>query len=218
MAFGPEGTFTVLERDRAVRAGRIGGRSRSRAKVKAAKSNGKRGGRPTTSTLLERILKRNVTPEEWLVFRAKVLPHVLAGEQQIVTKYFQAEWMEIPTVSWRGLPTQVRQAIRHIKAVAKIYPWRPRTQPPKDYVVIRVEKHPHEKKLWERRHPNMPFVMTRPKKIPITSIPYYAYFNSLFIRHPRLTEEEIQQGGGSRMTREVAKALLKHLRFKHAKP
>jgi hypothetical protein len=192
-----------------------GGQSKSPAKVAAARRNGKKGGRPSTSTLLERILKRNVTPDEMKTFRAQVLRHIPLEEQDTITNFFQAGWTEIPTVSWRGLPLRVRQAIRHVKAAAKIYPWRPRLKPPKDYVVVRVSKHPGERDVWERRHPNMPFVSTRPKKLYIKNIPDFAYFNSVFARNQHLTAKDIQDTGGGRMTREVAEALLKYLKSTH---
>lgn len=215
VAFTPGGSFDAVDRDRSAGAGRTGGKSKSPAKVTAAKRNGKLGGRPSTRTLLERILNRKVTADEHSAFRDKVLCHVLLGEQQYITNFFQTDWEGTPTVSWRGLPQKVRQAIRHVKAVSKIYSWKPRVKPVKDYVVIRVPKSELERQVWEQRHPDMPFVETRPKKIYINNLPSYTYFESIFPHHPNLSEDEILAEGGSRWTREMAAALLKYLKSTH---
>lgn len=216
MAFAPEGTFTKLERDRAARAGS----STSRAKVEAARRNGRNGGRPSTRTLLERILNRKVTQGEYLSFRHKVLRWILYDEQQRITDHFHADWMEIPTVSGRRTPLSVRQAIRHVKAAAKIYRWRPSARPkaPNEYVLIRVPKSEGERNAWERRHPDMPFVMTRPQKLPISSLPDYAWFDQKFAMGVDLDVDDILRNCEGKITRETAVAIVKHLKFKHAKP
>jgi len=121
MAFAPEGTFTVLERERAASAGRKGGRSRSRNKVAAAQRNGKNGGRPSRRTLIERVLNRPLSKKQWPMIRDEVLYQILQRKQQIVTEFFGADWTDIPRRSWRSVPPHVRQTIRHIKACAHIY-------------------------------------------------------------------------------------------------
>ncbi len=47
-----------------LKGGKIGGRSRSKAKVAAARLNGKHGGRPATWTLAERLLRRRLSESE----------------------------------------------------------------------------------------------------------------------------------------------------------
>jgi hypothetical protein len=148
MAFAPEGTFTVLERDRAVSAGRKGGRSRSRNKGAAARRNGQNGGRTSKRTLLERILNRKVTPGEWPAIRDKVLDHILEREKQHVTSFFKAHWTEVPHVSWRQVPPHVRQAIRHVKAAVAIFlpsPRKPKWVAPSFAV---IPKGSHEWTRW----------------------------------------------------------------------
>jgi len=103
-----------------------GGVSRSDAKVAAARRNGQKcqkgkGGRPSTRTLIERILNRPVTPKQWSMIREKILSRLLLGEQQTVTQFFGVEWTEVPHRSWRSIPPHVRQAMRHIKSCAEIY-------------------------------------------------------------------------------------------------
>lgn len=218
MAFAPEGTFTVVEQDRAIRAGRTGGKSRSSAKVKAAMRNGRKGGRLSTRTLIERILNRPVSPEEWKRVQKNVLSKILLGHQQIIPNYFECDWNYIPSKSWRGLPLHVRQSIRHLKAITKIFLPKVRIKPPKDYIVIRVEKHPSERRRWGQQRPNMPFVMTRPQKIPIGSIFNYAWFDRKFGMGVDLTVDDIVRNGEGKITEATAVALSKYLKFKYAKP
>jgi hypothetical protein len=208
-----KGSFNIVDRDPPTAAGRIGGKSKSAAKVTAAKNNGKLGGRPAAErTLLERILNRKLTAEEHASFCDEALYYVLMVEQEYITKFFQTHWTGIPQVPWRSAkPQKVRQAIKHVIAVSKIYYWKPRVKPVKDYVVIRVPKSDFERQVWEQRHPNMPFVMTRPKKVYIKDLPNFTYLENVFARHPNLTEKEIIDSGGSRWTREHAVAFLKYL-------
>jgi hypothetical protein len=202
----------------------IGGGSTSPAKVAAARANGLKckkgmGGRPTSRTLIERILKRPVPPEEWKRIERHVLSLILLGHQQLVTDFFNCDWNEIPTRSWRGLPERVRLTIRHIKAATRIYLPKARpTKPPKDYVVIRVQKLPHEREQWARRYPDMPFVATRPRKIPMREIFNYAWFDRKFAQGAELDQDDVIRNGEGKITREVAVALLKYLKFKYAKP
>jgi hypothetical protein len=199
-----------------------GGFSKSPAKVEAARANGRKckkgtGGRPSTRTLIERVLDHPVTPDEWKRIREKVFTRILVGHQQLLPDFFDCDWNETPRRSWRSLPRQVRQMIRHIKATAKIFLPKTRLKPPKDYVVVRVEKHPGEREAWERRYPDMPFVMTRPKKIPISTIMNYDWFDRKFAHGVDLDEDDILRNCEGNITRETAVALLKHLKFKHAR-
>lgn len=211
------GSFNAFERDSAVTSGRKGGRSKSKAKVKAARSNGKLGGRPSTRTLIERVLNRRVTPEEWKNIQTYVMRRILLGHQDFIPSYFECDWDDVPRKSWRGLPLQVRQSIRHLKAVTKIFLPKFRPKPPKDYVVIRVPKLPGRREAWERRHPDMPFVATEPQKVPFTSLFNYAWFDRKFANGVELDEADILRNGEGKITREQATALLKYLKFKYAK-
>lgn len=73
----------------------MGGRSKSRAKGKAARANGsmpcapgKKRGRPPTRTLAERLVGRNVrTPEEKAGFK-KALGELLEREKQVLAEFF----------------------------------------------------------------------------------------------------------------------------------
>jgi len=88
MAYAPGGTFNAVERERASDAGKVGGRSRSKAKVAAAKENGKSGGRKPTRTLAERLVGRKVrTVEEKAAFKA-ALGQLLEREKQVLAEFF----------------------------------------------------------------------------------------------------------------------------------
>ena len=106
-------------------AGYKGGLSRSPAKVKAARRNGRKGGRPTKDhTLLERLLnRRHVSDATWKhLYHEVIKRHMLIGDTQVIEKFFQvAHFTHIP-VRWpKRIPLHVRQAIRHLKAVVTIY-------------------------------------------------------------------------------------------------
>jgi len=200
-----------------------GGYSKSPAKVAAARANGRKctkgmGGRPSARTLIERVLNRRVDADAWKQIRGKLFRYILVMEQEAVPAFFECEWNDIPSKSWRGLPQYVRQAIRHIKAAAKIYlPKTTRIKSPKDYIVVRVQKLQSEREGRERRHPNMPFVATWPQKIPMKRIFNYEWFDRQFARGVALDEADILRNGEGKIRREHAVALLKYLKFKYAK-
>ncbi len=200
-----------------------GGYSKTPAKVAAARANGRKctkgmGGRPSTRTLIERVLNRRIDADAWKQIRAKLFRYILVMEQEAVPAFFECEWNDIPCKSWRGLPQYVRQAIRHIKAAAKIYlPKQFKVKPIKDYIVVRVPKVPGSRERWEHLHPDMPFVATYPQKIPMKMIFNYEWFDRQFARGVTLDEADILRNGEGKITREHAVALLKYLKFKYAK-
>ncbi len=101
-----------------------GGWAKSAAKTRAAKRNGKLGGRPPSRTLLERILKRSVAKDEVKHIKSVLETHMLLREQQYVWGFFECPSItgpHYPTKSWRRIPPHVRQAMNHVRALVKIY-------------------------------------------------------------------------------------------------
>lgn len=194
-----------------------GGSSKSPAKIKAARQNGRRGGRPSTRTLIERVLNRRVTPNEWEQLQKTVFRRILLGHQDFIPAYFECNWNDIPQKAWRGLPRAVRQAIRQVKALTKIFQPKFRPKPIKNYIVIRVPKRDGEREDWEQRHPDMPFVATRPQKVHFKNIFNYAWFKRKVENGVALDEADILRNGEGKITREQATALLKYLKFKYPK-
>jgi hypothetical protein len=217
-------SFHPLHERDAASEGRKGGRSKSAAKTKAARENAAHGGRLRTRTLGEFLLRQKFdTNEQYNALREAVF-RLTTREQKFFREYFgiPEHYLDLTIkdfISHKRKPgAEMGHIIKKFRLEARwllssLRPAKP--TPPKDYVVIRVQRHPSERDAWERRYPDMPFVETRPEKLYIRSIPMYAYFNSMFPRNPRLTAKDIQDLAGAQMTREMAEALLKYLQSTH---
>jgi hypothetical protein len=206
-----------------------GGLSVSARKTEAARKNGKSGGRPSDRLLIERILNRRVESERskevlpwdnsqanWPQIRDKILSRV--SDRRIVTSYFECDWMDISTRSWKHLPLAVRQVLRQIRRSAKIFFSRPvRFKRPKNYVVMRVEKSSgHEsEESWKSRHPDMPWCPTVPRRVPLSTLFNYWWCEHMYKQGVQLTEADILRNGENRLTMEQTHAIWLWLNYQY---
>ncbi len=117
------GTFNVVDG----RAGKAG-RARSAAKRRAARSNGKSGGRPPSRTLAERLLGRKLHPVDRPSFD-RAVADLLQREQQVLAEYFGCyhilDSRPLHTKLWRQRsrrpPKEIRYFIRKIKLAFERY-------------------------------------------------------------------------------------------------
>jgi hypothetical protein len=117
------GTFNVVD-------GRAGeaGRARSPAKRRAARENGKAGGRPPSRTLAERLLGRKLQPRDRAAFN-RAVDDLLQREQQVLAAYFGCyhilDSRPLHTKLWRQRsrrpPKEIRYLIRKIKLAFERY-------------------------------------------------------------------------------------------------
>jgi hypothetical protein len=116
--------FNVVD-GQAVDSGRRGGRAQSKAKVAAARRNGKSGGRPPTHTLAERIFGRRLRmPRESTKRNArqsalgKAVDSLLQGERQELEEYFGVSSLKSPepydTVLFRKRDRHPRKRIKYL--------------------------------------------------------------------------------------------------------
>jgi len=93
-------------------------------------------------------------------------------------------------------------------------------RPPKNYVVVRIPKQPGEQKAWELRYPDMPFVLTRPKKVYFESTPCCRHLARLLSLKPsyKFSADDVKESGCGYLNNEMAEALLEYLRFKASRP
>lgn len=206
-----------------------GGYSKSPAKIEAARKNGARGGRPSYRFLIERILNRRVERERskellpwdnsqanWPQVRDKVLSRV--SDRRIVTSYFECDWMDIPTRSSKHLPLSVRQVMRQIRYAAKIYFATPvRIIKPKNYVVARVDKSSdyESEESWKHRHPDVPWCPTVPRRVLLSRLENWWWFEMKYKSGVRLTEDDILRNGEGRLTEEQAHAIWLWLNYEY---
>jgi len=202
-----------------------GGYATSPAKAKAARENGKRGGRRATRTLAERLLNRKLSEDEHEqiknLWRGNHL--LLTGEGSTLLKHFGGEeWVDpldiMDSKRWRRTSRRMPKEVKYVVAKFRLsvrYHLKPNAQP-KDYVVVTVPRSEHEERDWERQHPNLPCPPRR-QKLHLANLPDFNYFDALFARRPETTPQEVIAMGGSRYTRPIAEALVKYLRHKHEK-
>jgi hypothetical protein len=218
MAFS-SGSFNVLEPDRAASAGR----STSTAKKRAARQNGKKGGRPHTRTLGEFLLRQKLNKDQHNAIREAVF-RLTSREQKWFKDYFGLPkyYPELGTTDFtlhRQKPgAEMQHIITKFRLMARylLSEWRSPARMPKNYVVIRVPKHAGEREGWEQRHPNMPFVATRPEKRFFKRMGPFKHLSLLLSKNPNrvFTVEDVKDMDKA-LTTEAAEALLAYLRFKH---
>jgi hypothetical protein len=222
------GSFNIVERDVAIDAARRGGKSRSSAKVRAAKRNGKLGGRPCTLTVAHHLFGRELTSEDRKRL-PDVLHQLLVREKEMLKGYFGVSPDDVTALNSTPCPKKERKPAKEVRyllaklrlAAEHLMPQRA-TKPPKDYVVVRGPKTEGERNAWERLHPDMPFVTTRPKRIRFEQMASYRHLDMLLTHNPNLSfsVSDVKEEEGSRLaiTDEVAEAVLEYLKFKHKSP
>src|SRR3954470_19630291 len=97
--------------------GRKGGSAKTPRKQSAARANGKKGGRPVSRTLTERLLQRRITPEQW--------DSILTGYNQLfesekarLTQYFGISRIfdeKLPESRLRRLPADIRYILERFR-------------------------------------------------------------------------------------------------------
>jgi hypothetical protein len=125
--------------------------------------------------------------------------------------------MDIPSRSWKSLPLLVRQAMRQIRAKAKIFFTSPlRFKHPNNYVVVRVDKTWHEsEESWKRRHPKVPWCPTVPERVHLSKLENWGWFDMKYKTGIRLTEADILRNGDKKLTNEQAHAIWLWLNWKY---
>ena len=182
-----------------------------------------KGGRPRTRSLGETLLRRRLNKEQHQILREAFL-RLTDRERSSFREHFgfsKDAYVELDVYDFSTRKRRPSGGMQHIlkkfRLEARYLLATHRPKPLKDYVVERVPKSDYERDAWEQRHPDMPFVATRPKKVYFTELPEFAYFDRKFARGDRLTPEQIRDGGGSRYTAQVAEAVVEFLASKHGK-
>ena len=119
-------------------------------------------------------------------------------------------------ISWKHLPSQVRRVLRQIRAVAKIYFSKPvKIRRPKNYVIVRVDKGPEyeSEESFKRRYPDMPWCPTVPRRVHLSKLENWWWFDMKYKSGVRLTEEEILYNGDHKLTQEQAHAIWLWLNY-----
>jgi hypothetical protein len=215
MMFMPFDWITALE----------AGKKTSPAKAKAARRNGQAGGRPASRTLAERLLNRKLSEDEHeqikKLWRSNQL--LLAREGHALLNHFGGEeWGDpldiMDSNQWRRKSRRMPKEVKYLVAKFRLavrYSLKP-TAPPKNYVVVTVPRSEGYERNWERQHPDIPCPPLRQRRS-LLRLPDFKYLDSMFARHPETTAKEVMAVGGSQYTRPIAEALVKYLRYKHAK-
>jgi hypothetical protein len=135
MAAFSKSTFNDVEREHAVNAGHVGGLSRSAAKVRAARRNGRKstkGGRKPTRTLAEMLLRRKLSPTEHRLINKGIVSNELMtiGDARRLLVFFgRPERTQDDAGQWfvdkdwrqqsRDIPPQIQRLILRFRAGAR---------------------------------------------------------------------------------------------------
>jgi hypothetical protein len=208
----------MFDSSRAKTAGSQGGKSRSAAKKRAARNNGRAGGRQPTRTLAERLLGRKVRESERKTI-AEAYGDLFEREKNQLETHFRVKALNDPlhTEQWRQanrkVPKDVQYAINRFKLAVR-YHSRPLKQP-KSYIVESQPCSAARRAAWEVKHrgSGLPCPPIR-QKVHFEQMPHIEIFEWELRRGATLTVEDIMKIGGSRWTKRRAEGALAWLRGK----
>lgn len=207
-------------------AGEKGGGSRSPAKVRAARLNGKKGGRKRTRTLAEFLLRRRIPPEQYATIDEAFHSLTLTYPERDKLKNYFAVDRTANSINLREFSAPDKKPTKDVQHVIKKFrleaeyrmrkSGRRRLPLLRPYVVLRENRSPREQAEWERQHPDIP-CPPQAKRVYYRTLPCYRYYDFLFSKNPslNLTAKAICQEQGAQMLEKIAEALLADLRQKH---
>jgi hypothetical protein len=204
-------------------AGRKGGRSRSDKKLRAARRNAKKGGRPASRTLAERLVGQKLTAEQVQVIERAWSRNqfLLIAEAETLFGYFEVSFshrtsLSFDTTMWRRKTTRAPKEILYLidkfRRAAKYHLDLHRIKPVPNYVVVIRQRSREDCEEWERAHPDT--------DIPCPSRKFKQYFHELrlfnlliptFKQNPTMTAHDIEGWGGGAYSGK-GEAILRYLR------
>lgn len=202
----------------AILRGMKGGRARTSRKQRAARANGKLGGRRSTRSPAERLLRRNIdTDQEKYV--TKAFHTLYTHEQEALLAYFGLERHE--TLNKRGCRARERKPSKELRYVMRKFRLAARhylkdVKPrPRVYWEWRGPSE-YEQARWEemRKYSDNPDLPCPPRRVRLypRKHPYFNYLAGEFARNPKLTATDIQEGLGSECSWKMAEAILAELK------
>jgi hypothetical protein len=203
--------------------GRKGGLVSSASKARAARQNGRKGGRPPSRTLAERLLGRKLQPwQEEMIDKALVKNEFMfVAHVKVLLDYFGVAYSTqyaFDTKVWRRKtarpPKEIRYLIAKFRLGAEYY--LKTARPPKDYVVVTKLPTQEEWRRWEAMHDRFDFRYPaqppprRGKKY-FRDLPQFHLLRRWFEKHPDMTARDIEEWGGGAYGG-LGNAILAHLR------
>jgi len=203
-------------------AGQKGGRSRSNKKLRAARRNAKKGGRPASRTLAERLLEQKLTPHQLEAINREWYSNkfLFVGESQRLFEFFEVSaTVSFSSKTWcrksGRMPKEIRYIVGKFRLAAQyiLSEVKP-PAPPKDYVRVPDPYSKGELAEWRMRHPGHPIGTPPPRrqKKYFRDLPMYNEIVGYFKDNPNMTTQDITELGGN-ATGAVAEELLRYLRF-----
>lgn len=211
-----------------------GGQSRSRAKVRAARANGRKGGRQQSRTLAERLLRRRIAEDQQKAVTAAFKDfHIGYGERDALLNYFDvlpwdrnSDHDALHSNSYKWPRGKIRKDILRIirffcilaaEELRKIG----KPKPPKDYVIqwIVEERSDAEQERWYREKDTHPLPRRYAKKIYFKKTYAYRHYDGILSHNPNYavpTAEEVKDAFGSELgPTKVCEAIAEDLQAKY---
>jgi hypothetical protein len=209
----------MFDRDTSKVAGKRGGEVKTAQKARAARVNGRMGGRPSSRNLSERLLNRAIAPaQEKYVKRA--WEDLFEREKYELRVYFQLSHLNdgVDLSVWksksRRMPKEIKYIVLRFKLAANLH--MKDLPAPKSYVIEWRQRSAGEQDAWERKHRDTGIPCPPHKvKVDVRNLPYFSLFELNYRNGTLQTVQEIVQRGGSQWTAERAKTALAWLEAEH---
>lgn len=205
--------------------GTKGGSSKSAAKAKASRANGVHGGRPRNRTLGETILRRKLTDSQGKAIDEAYMQLTATEKELFRNHYTLPKNPHLDTDKFTPQTRKLNQTMQHVLRKFRLIARHelrhaPKPRPQKPYVVVYGNRSDAEQASWARRHPDGPPCPPLPTRVYYRKMETYIYYDRILATNPayELTEKDIMDDGGGRVTEKIAEHILKDLRLKYPKP
>jgi hypothetical protein len=191
--------------------GRKGGSTKSTKKQRAAKANGKKGGRPAASLFfMDQLLSESIHPSQFK-YVLKAYAALYESEKQELKQHFDfTDIMNEPHMresKLRRMPKRIRYLIERFRLAFRYY--QAAARPPTPYVVEYKEREGSQKNPWERK--DMPVPPQR-YKTDVRTLPYFTHIAWEYSTNPKMTIEDVKEIGGGPWYAKRAEVALAWLR------
>jgi len=191
--------------------GKKGGQAKTARKQRASRANGKKGGRPPLSSLVEQLLNESLHPSQFK-YVMKAYAALYQGEKQELNQHFGVadimNTFHMKNSKLRRPPKHIQYLIERFRLAFRYH--QKAARPPSPYVVEYKERVGSQRVSWERK--DMP-VPPRRYKTDVRTLQYFTHIAWEYSTNPKMTIQDVKELGGGPWHAKRAEVALAWFRF-----